>query len=329
MMQDAGIDNKYAVSGMGVIGAFGTDLNSLQNLDDQDSEPLKEPLVADTAILGSLSPNINLRRTDQFSRLALTASILALQDDQTNISEISDYGLIVATGYGAVSSTCGFKDSFINNSSLGASPTFFTKSVHNQAASQLSMQLGIRGPIATVCQHYFPFQMALLLAGAWLSEERVSHVIVGGIDEYPSFLQYCRKRYLSQDNTNTTNYLTSPSVDHSEGAAFFILEKESGTKSTTTISLPSFANQTEQFKPDKDNQWTFIRALDSVQTFRENTPQEKHTINPNLYGSFPTVAAMDLATLIHLTDNKKSQVIEKNGDHTLYQITCYKGDSCA
>ena len=329
MTQEAGID-KYTVSGMGVIGAFGTDLNSLQELDDHGGEPLKEPLVADTAILKDLSPNINLRRTDQFSRLALTASILALKDGQTNMSDITDYGLIVATGYGAVSSTCGFKDSFINNSSLGASPTFFTKSVHNQAASQLSMQLGIRGPVATVCQHYFPFQMALQLAGTWLKEERVSRIFIGGVDENPSFLQYCRKRYLSQNCAHTENYLTSPAIAHSEGSAFFILEKESFTKSCTTISLPTFASQKEQIKPNKDHQWTFMRKLDSVQTFRDNTPQDKRKINPKLYGSFPTVAAMDLATVIHFTEkNHKSQTLEQNGDNALCQIKCYKGDTCA
>ncbi len=327
MTQDTGID-KYTVSGIGVIGAFGTDLDSLQNLDGDKSLP--EPLVADTAILKSLSPNINLRRTDQFSQLALTASILALKDAQTNISEISDYGLIVATGYGAVTSTCSFKDSFINNSSLGASPTFFTKSVHNQAASQLSMQLGIRGPIATVCQHYFPFQMALQLACTWLKEGRVSRIIIGGVDEYPSFLQYCRKRYLSQDSANTANSLTSPTIDHSEGATFFILEKERFTKNTTTISLPSFANQTEQVKPNKDNQWTFIRKLDSVQLLQDNNPQNKRKIKPELYGNFPTVTAMDIATLIHLTEkNQKSQAIEQNGDNALCLINCYKGDTCA
>lgn len=326
MMQDSGI-GKYAVSGMGVIGTFGTDLNSLQNLDN--TKLLKEPLVADTTILKDLDPNINLRRTDQFSRLALTASILALKDAQTDISDISDYGLIVATGYGAVTSTCGFKDSFINNSSLGASPTFFTKSVHNQAASQLSMQLGIRGPIATICQHYFPFQMALQLAGTWLQEKRVSHIIIGGVDEYPSFLQYCRKRYLSQDSTSTANYLTSPAIAHSEGSAFFILEKENSTNNTTTISLPSFANQTEKVKVNKDNEWTFIRKLDSVQTLRENILQDKQKIDPKCYGSFPTVAALDLATLIHLTKNRKSQFIEQNGKSTLCKINCYKGDTCA
>lgn len=326
-MQDASIDNKYAVSGTGVIGAFGTDLNSLQNFDDDKSPP--EPLVADTAILEKLNPNINLRRTDQFSRLALTASILALKNAQTDISDISNYGLIVATGYGAVTSTCGFKDSFINNSSLGASPTFFTKSVHNQAASQLSMQLGIRGPIATVCQHYFPFQMALQLAGTWLSEKRVSHVIIGGVDEYPSFLQYCRKRYLSQARTNTANHLTSSAMTHSEGSAFFILEKADATNSITTISLPTFAKHAEQVKPNEDNEWTFIRTLDSIQAFQANEVQDKRKINPKEYGSFPTVAALDLATLIHLTKNNKSQFIEQNGDNALCQINCYKGDTCA
>lgn len=327
-MQEGSID-KCAVSGMGVIGTFGTDLNSLLYLNTHEYNTSEEPFPTDTTILKDLSPNINLRRTDQFSRLALTASILALEDARTDISDICDYGLIVATGYGAVTSTCSFKDSFINNSSLGASPTFFTKSVHNQAASQLSMQLGIRGPIATICQHYFPFQMALQLAGIWLHEGRASRIIIGGVDEYPPFLHYCRKRYLSQNHANTANHLTSPTTSHSEGSAFFILEKDDISNSKTTIRLPTFVHQTEQIKTNSEDEWMFLRNLGSIQTLQKDTKRDKKLIMPELYGSFPTVAALDLATLIHVTEvNNKSQLIEQNSHNTFCKINCYKGDTC-
>ncbi len=296
----------YVISGVGVIGPYGTGGTVFKNKLNGCTWLGKNSGYAKTdRLYDFLSPN-KLRRTDHFSQLALTAFYLALENAGLNVDDCGEDGLLVATGYGPVASTCGFKDTWFDNGSLGASPIMFTKSVHNQAASHISLQLGLKGPVATICQHNMPFQYALLTACLWLKEKKVRRVLVGGVDEYPPFLEYCRNRYL-EEKKDSICLLADSNAAPGEGAAFFVVERAENNSGKILFEMPFFGNvgSTQDELPVLDAKCCLATGSGSTLDvwFKRAPVACNHHDFREFYGHFPSAAALDLAALTSLRDN--------------------------
>lgn len=228
---------KLAVHGMGTANAFdlcpggmdqnygmdGTDFAFPGGLTGSGPDDGDIPYVfkADTSSLADFVPKGKLRRIDHYSRMALLACGRALKDTDPSLFSRGKTGVILATGYGAFSSTVSFWDSYIEKGDKLAFPTHFSNSVSNAAAAYISILYDIEGPSLTVSQFDLAFFSALVTAGAWLETGKTDAVLIGTTDAYNQVLGYCIGQFASPGK--------SISYSFGEGAAFFLVTRESQT----------------------------------------------------------------------------------------------------
>jgi 3-oxoacyl-[acyl-carrier-protein] synthase II len=131
-----------------------------------------------------------LRRVDRFSQMALLASYQALADAGTDLKNTSNTGIVFGSAYGASSATFSFLDSVINDGDKCASPTLFALSVHNSLAAQVSVNMGITGPVQTFSTFGDTVFNVLQLAESWLNNSAADYVLAGFGDEHCAVRTY-------------------------------------------------------------------------------------------------------------------------------------------
>jgi 3-oxoacyl-[acyl-carrier-protein] synthase II len=230
------------IRGIGVVGGFGCGLPALEaallkrngmankvTMDASTGRIEVPALLADTSPLSGYVEKRALRRTDHYIRMGLLGSYMALEDAGMLDTARGRMGIIVATGYGATCNTFDFQQSVLNAADPCGSPTKFSNSVHNAAASYISIMLDEMGPTLSVSHFDLSVPSALLTALQWLRSDRVDTVLVGGIDEYCKVLGYywhCRYGNgagADQPPTRTQHAIIG------EGACFFVLQKQTAT----------------------------------------------------------------------------------------------------
>jgi 3-oxoacyl-[acyl-carrier-protein] synthase II len=181
----------------------------------------------------------NMRRADKLSKMAVVAASEALASsgiDNLTPSphpspaggEGAKIGVIVATAFGAHVTTFDFLDDILEYGEANVSPTTFSNSVHNAAASYISSALGIEGPTLTVTQFFFSFHSALQLARAWLHEKRCEYILVGAVEQYGDVLAYIQetKLTLAQDGRIRPFHLGPAYQVPGEGSVFFLVSNK-------------------------------------------------------------------------------------------------------
>ena len=118
-----------------------------------------------------------IRRADNFAKMAVSASIKACSDFDFSDTK-SDISIILATQFGPHVTTFKFLDNLLDYSETGVSPTIFSHSVHNAAASYIASTLGIIGQTLTITSFIDPFRQALVLADAWLATDQANKIII-------------------------------------------------------------------------------------------------------------------------------------------------------
>lgn len=230
-----------AIEGIGCVGGFGSGNDlfiqalksghtraAMVELNHPTGQPYLPALLANTDRLTDFVPRRSLRRIDHFSRMALLGGYLALDDAGLAVEDCGRIGVIVASGYGATTTTLNFIESILDDGDNCASPTNFSNSVHNVAAAYLSMQLHALGPNLTISQFDMSINSALHNAACWLAQGRVDTVLVGGVDEHSSLLNYCHQRYFPSPHTvdqiDPFDFSRQSAVV-GEGAAFLVLSR--------------------------------------------------------------------------------------------------------
>jgi 3-oxoacyl-[acyl-carrier-protein] synthase II len=232
-----------AIRGIGLVGGFGCGteaaLNALCNgARPEDLLEVKIPTgtirypvyLADPEPLKKFVKPQKLRRVNRYSRLATLAAGMALQDAGQIIDPSSDTGVIVASGYGASTTTFAFLDDILLEGDIFASPTLFSNSVHSAAASHITILLQIKGPCLTVVQFEMSIIAALFNAYVWLRDRKVDAVLLGGVDEINQLLVYCYYNYYGDDmphEMRPLDYGTQTAIP-GEGAAFMVLTRDEG-----------------------------------------------------------------------------------------------------
>lgn len=167
------------------------------------------------------------RRADRFSRLAVLTAHDALRDSGLSPEEAGrSTGIIVSTAFGAHSTIFKFLDDIIDYGEANVSPTTFAHSIHNAAAAYIASVLDCKGPTMTVTQFYFTLHQALLLAYAWLIENRVDRVLVGVVDECSPAMEYICEEKLSiapDGKMRPLGCSDKPRFIPGEGSTFFLL----------------------------------------------------------------------------------------------------------
>jgi 3-oxoacyl-[acyl-carrier-protein] synthase II len=166
-----------------------------------------------------------IRRADKLSKMSVLAASEAVKDSGVDPAQMKNAGLILATGFGAQVTTFGFLDDILDYGDAAVSPTTFSNSVHNAAASYVASSLMIKGPTLTVTQFRFSFQAALQLANAWLLQKRCDYVLLGAVDQYGDVLGYVSNAKLPPAKDGRIKPFTFKPTCHvpGEGAEFYLL----------------------------------------------------------------------------------------------------------
>ena len=229
------------IAGIGVVGPKGRGMAALELALQQGWVPPVEvevrglpsgrlPVYAVAA--ETLSDKIVLakaRRADRFTRMAVLAAADALADsglggtvDKTRL------GIIVATALGPHATTFSFLDGILDFGDAAVSPTAFSHSVHNAAASYIAMTLEARGPTLTITNFNFAFHETVRLAEIWLGEGRCDAVLVGAVDELGAVMQHVCGRMAKPAADGRIKPFAcslSPETVPGEGSAFFMVTR--------------------------------------------------------------------------------------------------------
>ncbi|MBI4682730.1 MAG: beta-ketoacyl synthase chain length factor [Nitrospirae bacterium] len=228
------------IHGMGIVCACGTGVDSFEKALKQGWQKPEEIQVPHLKNIKTPAYLVNLnevserhlfkkmRRADKFSKMAALAASEALVTGGLEGINKNNIGVIVATGLGTHDTTFNFLDGILDYGEAGVSPTVFSNSVHNAAASYISSVLGIQGQTLTVTQFYFSFHYALQLARSWLDEERCDHVLVGAVEQYGNVFGYiCDTKLKTAADGKIRPFNFHPAYQvPGEGAAFFLVSRK-------------------------------------------------------------------------------------------------------
>lgn len=228
------------ISGIGLVCTHGLGMGALENALNRGWTPPREveaphlpggkasAYLVDLEALPDKTVLKKIRRSDKLSKMSVLAAADALRD--CGIADITKrkLGLIVGTAFGPHVTTFSFLDDILDHGDAAVSPTTFSNSVHNAAASYICNSLGISGPSLTITQFRFSFQAALQLAQSWIEQGRCEYVLAGAVDQYGDVLGYVADRKLTTAKDGKIKPFTfNPTCQiPGEGAAFFLLGRE-------------------------------------------------------------------------------------------------------
>jgi 3-oxoacyl-[acyl-carrier-protein] synthase II len=136
-------------------------------------------------------PLLKIRRLDRASQFAIAASRMALEDAGLAIGKDvppERIGIILGSGFCGVVNSEAFHRGQVLQGPGDLNPILFPNTVPNAAASNASIELGIKGPNSTVVQSFCTAEAALLFACQQLISHKADAVITGGVDELSAIL---------------------------------------------------------------------------------------------------------------------------------------------
>ena len=245
------------ILGIGIVFNRGRGIESLENALNQGWQKPAETEVSHSKGKKSLVYQVDLqtisdrtllkkmRRADKLSKMAVLSASDAIKDSGIENIHEKKMGIIIATAFGAHVTTFDFLNDILDYGEANVSPTTFSNSVHNAAASYISSALNIQCPTLTVTQFFFPFHYALQLAQAWLNEKRCDYVLVGAVEQYGDVLGYIYDSKLTPASDGRIMPFNFNKAYHvpGEGAVCFLISKEDSENVYCKIQDVSFDNE--------------------------------------------------------------------------------------
>ncbi len=324
---------RITVQGIGVVGGFGTGVDDLVQALKTGQSPRSVLTVptgtgpvdlsafrADTTLLNDFVSARTLRRMDQFTKMGMLAAHLALADaglpaTSNDASRHDGLGVIVASGYGATTTTYALLDSIINDGDACTSPTHFANSLHNACSANISIGLGATGPNLTVSQFHLSVPSALLTAHRWLLDGRVDRVLFGAVDELSDLIGYnwYRKRGVISPDPMSPLCTSAETAIPGEGAAFLVLsrldEEKPGYCTLDGITTGRCPNRWQDLCQSQSpaNGTLLVLGADGRQElgtrYAAMTQDSRIACYTPLYGSMPAGPAFDIATAALMLQN--------------------------
>jgi 3-oxoacyl-[acyl-carrier-protein] synthase II len=203
-----------AITGIGVICANGIGRESFwQNclsgrsgiapIQSFDTSAYRSHLAAEAREFNAKDfiPPLKYRRMSRSSRLAVAASIEAIQDAALEIPRMdaTAIGVVMGTGYGSTAQTDEFFQGLLREGPEGANPGLFPDTVPNGPTSQISIYHGLQGPNTTFSHNEVSGELAIAFAARLLAEKRAKVLLAGAVDEFSAVLfhSYAAVRALS------------------------------------------------------------------------------------------------------------------------------------
>ena len=119
---------------------------------------------------------------------AVIAARLALSDAGLPAGQLAAVGLVLGSHWGDFRSSEGFALGFLERGILGLSPLVFPNTVMNAMAAQVSIAVGVRGPMLTLNEVDAAGDLAVARGAALVASGRASAILAGGCDELSPIL---------------------------------------------------------------------------------------------------------------------------------------------
>jgi 3-oxoacyl-[acyl-carrier-protein] synthase II len=192
------------ITGVGVISPLGIEKEEYWQGLIEGRSGIEEIAAFDTALFRSKKAGLvhgfnpkafiqplKIRRLDRASQFAIAASRMALEDAGLTVGEDvapERTGIILGSGFCGVVSSEAFHRGQVLRGPGDLNPILFPNTVPNAAASNASIELGIKGPNSTVVQSFCTAEAALLFACQQLLAKRADVIVTGGVDELSAIL---------------------------------------------------------------------------------------------------------------------------------------------
>jgi 3-oxoacyl-(acyl-carrier-protein) synthase len=192
------------ITGVGVISPLGTGHEAFWKGLIEGRDGIEKIAAFDTTPFrskkGGLAKGFNpkafiaplkIRRLDRASQFAIAASKMALEDADLTIGENvapERTGIILGSGFCGVVSSEAFHRGQVLRGPGDLNPILFPNTVPNAAASNASIELGIKGPNSTVVQSFCTAEAAVLFGCQQLLANRADVIVTGGVDELSAIL---------------------------------------------------------------------------------------------------------------------------------------------
>lgn len=191
------IANDIVITGMAAISAAGVGLDPLVTALGEGKSLLK-PIPADIAGSdgylwgkadafkgGDFMPPLKARKFDRCSLFAVVGAGMALKDAGIDRGSIAAgrIGIVLGCGFGGIANSEEFLRGYFCSGAEGLSPMLFPNTVPNAAASNASIENGLKGPNVTFVQRFCSAESAFMMACRFLQEGRADIILTGGVDE--------------------------------------------------------------------------------------------------------------------------------------------------
>ena len=194
--------NDIVITGFTSISAAGVGNGPLREalLDGQSRlQPVPVEILAEEGHLwgkvdsfraADFMPPLKARKFDRCSMLAVAATGLALKEAgvELPLPQPEGAGLALGCGFGGIANSLEFLTGYFNNGVDGLAPMLFPNTVPNAAASNASIEHGIKGPNVTIVQRFCSAETAMMMACRFLAEGRADMMLTGGVDELNPFM---------------------------------------------------------------------------------------------------------------------------------------------
>lgn len=140
---------------------------------------------ADSFRAADFMPPLKARKFDRCSLLATVAAGMALADSGVDpkTSDPTRIGIALGCGFGGIANSVELLSGYFSRGVEGLVPMLFPNTVANAAASNASIEHGLKGPNVTQVQRFCSAEAAIQMACRFLEEGRADVMLAGGVDE--------------------------------------------------------------------------------------------------------------------------------------------------
>jgi 3-oxoacyl-(acyl-carrier-protein) synthase len=124
--------------------------------------------------------NTDLQSTDPAASVMLQLAEAALHD--LSPPDRTELGVVLGTVVGSLQADWEFDRSRREAGGRYASPAAFSRTLPSTSAAEITVKLGIRGPLLTVCAGNASAGTAIRRASVWMRHMHLRHCLVGAID---------------------------------------------------------------------------------------------------------------------------------------------------
>lgn len=156
---------RVAVTGIGVISSIGTGIEDywqalvagtcgVATITHFDTTDYRVHIAAEVKGFDptAYTDKKSARRMDRFAQFAVAAAKLAVEDGSLDVAaDPENIGVLVASGIGGLQTFERETEVLLNKGPSRISPLFIPMQIVNMAAAQVSIVLGAKGPLSTVC----------------------------------------------------------------------------------------------------------------------------------------------------------------------------------